>query len=192
MDKNTKNSLLFGAVVGGLTAILQGKANKQKLTDAQLKVLNETKDSFAKLQSYIEGIGLDKIYKVIQEKQALKAYAEILTFLENEIANGSANLFIVARFNGNLQNILDPGFMIEKPSPKARESQLFFSKFRDLPPVLTQLLQTRVEILELIKKTFTRIKAEEIADFTPEDIATLQSLVKDFKKFEQRASGLLN
>jgi hypothetical protein len=68
MDKNLKNSLLFGAAVGGLFALLRNAGEKQKLTPLQLKGINDLSDIFVKVGDIVsENLSLAPVYTQVKE-----------------------------------------------------------------------------------------------------------------------------
>ena len=72
MDRGTKNSLLFGALVGGIYALGRNAAKKQNLTDGQKRDLEALKNAFASVQSAGSRDALVSVYDLVKQKEPEK------------------------------------------------------------------------------------------------------------------------
>ena len=192
MDKNLKNSLLFGAAVGGIFTLLRGAGEKQKLTDLQLKGINDLNDTFIKVGKFVsEDLSLAPVYQGVKEFEPAKDYKGMIARIETDIQKDALNLGLVKSFKGKLQYVLSGRFTEQKNNTKAHQSQAIFAPLRELPDILESLLEKRTQILRLMQKAFRYIDAGEATDFKPGDASLLQSYVSQFKAFEKQAEGLL-
>lgn len=193
MDKNLKNSLLFGAAVGGIFALVRGAGEKQKLTANQLKSLNDLKDAFAKVVNALTGhTALTLVYEKIKELEPQKQYKQIIAFIETEIQSDAEKIGLIKSFKSRLQYVLSGRFTEERNNAKAHESQAFFTPLRELPDLLESLLEKRAEILRLLQKSFHYIEAGESTDLKPEDQSLLRSCVSSFQALDKQATVLVS
>ena len=193
MDEELKNSLIFGAVVGGLFALGRHAGDKQKLTGEQLQSINELNESFIKLQNSIIGsLSLVPIYVSIKELEPNKQYKEIVAHIEKDIQKDAGNLGLVKSFKSKLQYVLSGGFTTQKNNAKAHKSQSLFSQLQELPDILALLFEKRTQILRLMQKVFGYIEAGESSDFKPDDAVLLKTYVSEFNALEKQAESLLN
>ncbi|MDR3643207.1 MAG: hypothetical protein P4L74_06310 [Candidatus Doudnabacteria bacterium] len=193
MDKNLKNSLLFGAATGGLFALFRNAGNKQKLSDLQLKAVNDLRDAFAQLVGSLNGnIALAPILTSVKEFEVQKRYQQIVIFLEKNIQKDAENLGLVKSFKSRLQYVLSGRFTEEKNNAKAHQTQAFFVPFRELPALLETLLEKHTQIFRLMQKGFGYMETEGLKDFKPEDSTLLKSYVSQFQALDKQATSLLS
>jgi hypothetical protein len=192
MDKNTKNSLLFGAAVGGLFALLRGAKEKASLTDTQRKDLGAATKSFDSLKTSLDkNVQLAPIYAIIKEKEAVKDYDAILSYLGDQISQSREDSSEVENFNDRLEYILSSRFTSDRANPKTHEIQSFFLPLKRFPSLARDLFSKRIAILTLIQKAFMYIKAAEVSDFKPDDKQLLQSLVSEFQILQKEMTNQL-
>ncbi len=193
MDRNLKNSLLFGAAVGGVFSLLRRSGEKHKLTDNQLKSLDDLKEIFTKVENFLsENLSLSPIYTSVKELEPQKQYEKIINLLEKEIQEDAENLGIVKSFKSRLQYVLSGRFTEEKNNARAHESQVFFSPLKELPNILECFLEKRTQILRLMQKAFRYIEAGEATDFKPVDKQFLQSYMSQLHALEKQAAAILS
>ena len=192
MDKNLKNSLFFGAAVGGLFALVRHAGDKQKLSEGQLKSVNELNEAFAKLcNSIIENLSLAPILASVKEFESKKQYKEIIARIEKDIQKDAENLGLVKSFRSKLQYVLSGRFTEQKNNARSHESQSFFLQLKELPDMLTSILEKRTQIFRLMQKAFGYIDAGEATDFKPDDAVLIKTYVSEFNALEKQVEGLL-
>jgi hypothetical protein len=192
MDKNLKRSLLFGAAVGGIFTLFRNAGRKQQLADSQLKVLNDLKDIFVKVQNGLSGnLALAPVLDGIKEFESKKQYQNIITNLEQKIQKDAENLGLVKSFKNRLQYVLSGRFTEERNNAKSHQSQTFFTSVKELPDILESLLEKHTQIMRLMQKGFRYIESERIDDFKSNDKILLQEYTSQYQALEKQASTLL-
>lgn len=191
MDNNAKRALLFGAAVGGIFSLARRSAEKQKLTDDQLRSVNELKDAFVQVEALAKNLSLAPLYVSIKELEPKKKYQEIVAFLEQEIQKDAANLGSVKQFKTKLQYVLSGRFSEQRNNPKTHEMQNFFSKFKELPELLVSIIEKRTQVVRLLQRSFRYIEAGDSSDLRPEDKVLLQESVSEFNALNVQVETLL-
>lgn len=191
MDKNTKNSLLFGAVVGGLFALGRNAAEKQKLTPNQLKDINAFKENMTRLQGIVSDQSLAEAFNLTKQHETDKQYASVLAKIDERIQAHYSYLGLVDSFGAALNHILSPSFTAQRSNANTAKAQSNFSSLSPLPQLMGAFINKRIEILRLVQKSLGYIAAGEATDFKPDDAALLRSLVGELKSLEARVVGML-
>lgn len=191
MDKITKNSLLFGGIVGGLFALGRNAGKKQLLTPGQVNDLNQLKEAAVRLQSITTDKSLAEVFKLAKQHEVDKKYDEVFTKIDKEIQAGQSSIGLIDSFRGNLNQVLSPRFTAERANANTHKVQSDFSSLTPLPDLMEALINKRIEILRLIKKGLEYIGVGEAKDFKPDDEALLRSSISEMKTLEARTITLL-
>ncbi len=192
MDKNLKRSLFFGAAVGGLFALGRNLGEKQKLTDGQLKSVNEVQNALAQLHNSLIGhLSLDSVLEDIRALQHHKQYKEAIARAEEEIQIDAHNRGLVRMFKTKLQYVLGGRFTEQRNNVKAHQAQSAFLPFKELPDILWTLLDKRTALFRLMQKGFYYIDAGEATDFKSNDGVLLRTYVSEFNALQKQAEGLV-
>lgn len=191
MDKNTKKSLLFGAVVGGLFALGRNAGEKQKLTPGQLKDVDALGAAFVQLQNAASDRSISDTGKLIAEKGPEKKYSDILAYLVVRIHAQEDYLAVIDNFKNRLDQVLSTRFTAERANAKTHEVQSQFSSLAPLPDRMEEFINKRIQILRHIQHMYLYISNGEAEKSKPEDDAALQTLVGEYQALELRTTGLL-
>jgi hypothetical protein len=191
MDNGTKNSLIFGGLVGGLYALARNSGEKRNLTNGQVKDLNALKDAFAQLQSVITLVSLTSVFDVIKRNEPEKKYGEIIAYVDEQAHINEGGIAVIDNFKNRLDQVLSNRFTAERANAKTHEVQSHFASLVGLSDKLGAFVNNRSEILRLVSRVFAYIKAGEATDFKSEDASTLRTLVEKSKALETQAVSIL-
>jgi hypothetical protein len=191
MDKNLKNSLLFGGIVGGLFALGRNAGKKQLLTPGQINDLNRLKEATVRLQNIAADKPLTDVLTLAKQHEADKKYEEVFVKIDGEIRTQQAYLGLIDTFKEALNQVLSPRFTAERANANTHKAQSNFSYLSPLPDLIETLVNKHIEILRLIRKGLGYFAAENVNDFKPDDDALLRSLINEMKALENRIVGLL-
>lgn len=191
MDDNVEGSLLFGAVVGGLFALAQGAAEKQKLTHGQLQDINRFSEAFTQLQKIVEDKSIVAIYNIFNGSKTETNRSEILKEIDDHLQTNESYIGIIDNFSTTLNQVMSPRFTAERANPKTHEIQAQLSALTELPTRIEALLQKRIALLRLIRNSMDYIVIGKTKELKPEDAAALKNLVQELKALETRITSML-
>lgn len=191
MDKNLRNSLLFGAAVGGLFALGRHTKEKQQLTETQLKDINALEAAFRRLQGIPDNNSLNDWMPLAKIGEKDKQYGEVVAFLDGQIRAQEFGLGLVDSFKAALNLVLSSVFTTERANAKAHQVQSGFSTLSLFPAQMEALVMKRIETLRLVRRSILSLSAEQ-PDIKPEDKMALSSFTDDLNLLERRVTSILN
>jgi hypothetical protein len=191
MDKGVKNSLLFGAIVGGVYALSRSAVEKKQLTEGQRKDLEMLKDAFLEVESVLNKTVVSASAQYIREHAEQKDYQAIGTCLQTYIDLCRQGMIVPDHFHSRLDQLLSTRFTAERANAKTHEVQSRFASLTPLPDRLGEVLQKRLAIFELMRSGFDYIATSGSNDFKTEEIVRLKQLTQDLSTLETRLGAVL-
>ncbi|MBU6321302.1 MAG: hypothetical protein KGI78_00390 [Patescibacteria group bacterium] len=191
MDRITKNSLIFGGLVGGAVALAQNAAEKRRLTNGQVKDLEALKEAFNRLQDFAKFISFVETLEFIKEHEPEREYALIGEHLSTKLQELESGRAIIDAFRTRLNQVLSPRFTAERANDKTHEVQANFSQLTPVPERLETMLEKRVEMLKLLQTGYAYIASGEADDLESTDRKKFSALAAESKALEGRTMVIL-